>query len=187
MNYIWKLSNKRIIGVGNLGFHEFFIVSYLFLLLFFMNSLNKVQLIWNVTADPEIRQTPNWQYVANFNLATNRTWKDASWAKQDQSEFHAIVIWGKLAEIVQQYVQKWKKIYVEWRIQTRSWEDQTGQKRYKTEIIWENVILLWNPGWSSDNTDFSWFDDSHEESTWSKSKRSFPKKEEEINIEDIPF
>ncbi|EKE27964.1 MAG: hypothetical protein ACD_3C00116G0001, partial [uncultured bacterium (gcode 4)] len=112
-----------------------------------MNSLNKVQLIWNVTADPEIKQTPNGQFVANFNIATNRTWKDASWMKQDQSEFHSIVIWGKLAEIVQQYVQKGKKIYIEWRIQTRSWEDQTGQKRYKTEVVGDNIILLWGAGW----------------------------------------
>jgi single-strand DNA-binding protein len=78
-----------------------------------MNSLNKVQLIGNITADPEVRQTPNGQFVANFSLATNRTWKDASGVKQEQSEFHNVVVWGKLAEIVDQYVKKGKKIYVE--------------------------------------------------------------------------
>ena len=153
-----------------------------------MNSLNKVQLIWNVTADPEIKQTPNGQFVANFNIATNRTWKDASWMKQDQSEFHSIVIWGKLAEIVQQYVQKGKKIYVEWRIQTRSWEDQTGQKRYKTEVVGDNIILLWGAGWRGEDfwdTAFSGWDD--EDVSPSKTKKTMPKKEEEINIEDIPF
>jgi single-strand DNA-binding protein len=71
--------------------------------------------------------------------------------KQDQSEFHSIVIWGKLAEIVQQYVTKGKKIYIEGRIQTRSWEDQTGQKRYKTEIVADNIILLGNPGGKSED------------------------------------
>jgi len=152
-----------------------------------MNSLNKVQLIWNVTMDPEVKQTPNGQFVANFNIATNRTWKDASWMKQDQSEFHSIVIWGKLAEIVQQYVQKWKKIYVEWRLQTRSWEDQAGQKRYKTEIVWDNIILLGNP--SGSREDFSEISDSNfsEDISPVKTKKTTPKQEQEINIEDIPF
>lgn len=154
-----------------------------------MNSLNKVQLIWNVTADPEIKQTPNGQFVANFNIATNRTWKDTTWMKQEQTEFHSIVIWGKLAEIVQQYVQKWKKIYVEWRLQTRSWEDQAWQKRYKTEIVWDNIILLWGPGWRWDDVwDFSFSSEVIDEDVSpSKTKKASPKKEEEINIEDIPF
>lgn len=152
-----------------------------------MNSLNKVQLIWNVTADPEIRQTPNWQFVANFNLATNRTWKDASWMKQDQTEFHSIVIWGKLAEIVQQYVQKWKKIYVEWRLQTRNWEDQAGQKRYKTEIVADNIILLWNPGWRNDDAELFSTDEVPDEISPSKVKRVNTKMNDEISIEDIPF
>jgi single-strand DNA-binding protein len=153
-----------------------------------MNSLNKVQLIWNVTVDPEIRQTPNGQFVANFNIATNRTWKDSSGMKQDQSEFHSIVIWGKLAEIVQQYVTKGKKIYIEGRIQTRSWEDQTGQKRYKTEIVADNIILLGNPGGKSEDfgdTNFGSWDD--EDVSPVKTKRVTPKAEQEINIEDIPF
>lgn len=152
-----------------------------------MNSLNKVQLIWNVTMDPEVKQTPNGQFVANLNIATNRTWKDASGMKQDQSEFHSIVIWGKLAEIVQQYVQKWKKIYVEWRLQTRSWEDQTGQKKYKTEVVWDNIILLGSPSWTKE--DFVDVSDSSfsEEVTPVKTKKTTPKQEQEINIEDIPF
>ncbi|HBY75025.1 MAG: single-stranded DNA-binding protein [Candidatus Woesearchaeota archaeon] len=78
-----------------------------------MNSLNKVQLIGNLTADPEVRQTPNGQYVANFSMATNRVWKDSAGMKQEQVEFHNIVVWGKLAEIVEQYVKKGKKIYIE--------------------------------------------------------------------------
>lgn len=154
-----------------------------------MNSLNKVQLIWNVTADPEIKQTPNGQFVANLSIATNRTWKDTSWTKQEQTEFHSVVIWGKLAEIVQQYVQKGKKIYIEGRLQTRSWEDQAWQKRYKTEIVWENIIMLWAPGWRNEESpDFSFSSESIDEDVSpSKTKRSNPKAESEINIEDIPF
>ncbi|MDD2487481.1 MAG: single-stranded DNA-binding protein [Candidatus Gracilibacteria bacterium] len=151
-----------------------------------MNSLNKVQLIGNITADPEVRQTPNGQYVANFSLATNRVWKDASGAKQEQSEFHNVVVWGKLAEIVEQYVKKGKKIYVEGRLQTRSWEDQTGAKKYKTEIVADNVILLGTPGGKDESSDFS-MDYSSNESSPSKARKSSPKQEEEINIEDIPF
>lgn len=152
-----------------------------------MNSLNKVQLIWNVTMEPEVKQTPNGQFVANFNMATNRTWKDASWMKQDQSEFHSIVIWWKLAEIVQQYVQKGKKIYVEWRIQTRSWEDQAGQKRYKTEIVGDNIILLGAPGWAREDYSDSSNENFSEDVTPIKTKKTSPKQEQEINIEDIPF
>lgn len=152
-----------------------------------MNSLNKVQLIGNVTMEPEVKQTPNWQFVANLNIATNRTWKDASGMKQEQTEFHSIVIWGKLAEIVQQYVQKGKKIYIEWRLQTRNWEDQAGQKRYKTEIVADNIILLGTPGWREDSNDSFPVSSSSDEFSEPKTKKSIPKQEQEINIEDIPF
>jgi single-strand DNA-binding protein len=107
-----------------------------------MNSLNKVQLIGNMTADAEIRETPNGQKVASFNLATNRTWKDAAGAKQEQVEYHSVSAWAGLASIIEQYTGKGKKVYVEGRLQTRSWDDPSGQKRYKTEIVAENIILL---------------------------------------------
>ncbi len=151
-----------------------------------MNSLNRAQLLWNLTADPEIRQTPSWQFVANFNLATNRTWKDSSWMKQEQAEFHSVVLWWKLAEIAQQYFKKWKKIYIDWRLQTRSWEDQTWVKRYKTEIIWENIIMLWSPWGKDDNVSFSESADEIIDDMSIENKKS-SKKEESINIEDIPF
>ncbi len=151
-----------------------------------MNSLNKVQLIGNLTIDPEVKQTPNGQFVANFNLATNRVWKDSAGQKQEQTEYHAIVVWGKLAEIVQQYLWKGKKVYVEGRLSTRSWEDQTGQKKYKTEIVAESLIMLW---WKSDWVHSDVIDDN--EDFWNDEKpvkkTSAPKQEQEINIEDIPF
>lgn len=153
-----------------------------------MNSLNKVQLIGNLTADPEVRQTPNGQYVANFSMATNRVWKDSAGMKQEQVEFHNIVVWGKLAEIVEQYVKKGKKIYIEWRLQTRTWEDQAGVKKYKTEIIADNVILLGAPGGKDENSDFSSRNSEMDEDVAPrKTKSTSAKKEEEINIEDIPF
>lgn len=107
-----------------------------------MNSLNKVQLIGNMTADAEIRETPNGQKVASFSIATNRVWKDAAGAKQEQVEFHNISAWAGLASIIEQYTGKGKKVYVEGRLQTRSWDDTAGQKRYKTEVVAENIILL---------------------------------------------
>lgn len=106
-----------------------------------MNSLNRVSLIGNVTATPEIKETPSGQKVASFSLATNRTYKDASGEKQDQAEYHNIVVWGKLADITEQYVTKGKKLYIEGRIQTRSWDSDNG-KRYKTEIVVESLLML---------------------------------------------
>lgn len=154
-----------------------------------MNSLNKVQLIGNLTADPEVKQTPNGQFVANFSLATNRTWKDNAGMKQEQTEFHNVVVWGRLAEICQTYLKKGQKTYIEGRLQTRTWDDPSGQKRYKTEIVAENMIMLSSKGGSDEG--FSGGSDSQEDAPASyapaKSKKSSPKPEEEISIEDIPF
>ncbi len=105
-------------------------------------ALNRAQVIGNITADPEVRQIPSGRTVATFSVATNQTWTDASGQKQERAEFHNIVCWGKLAEIVSQYMRKGRKVYVEGRLQTRNWEGEDGVKRYKTEIIAENVIML---------------------------------------------
>ncbi len=110
-----------------------------------MISLNKVLLIGNLTNNPEIRKISNERSVASFWVATNRVWKNSAKEKQEQTEFHNVVLWWKLAEIAQHYFKKWKKIYLEWRLQTHNWEDQAWVKRYKTEIIWENLIMLWLP------------------------------------------
>ena len=145
-------------------------------------DLNKVQLIWNITQDVELKQTPNGQNVCSFSLATNRNWTDTTWIKQEVAEFHSIVLWGKLAEIAGQYLHKGKKIYIEWRLQTRSWEAQDWTKRYKTEIVWENMIMLDN----NKTWDFSQ-GSSESFSSAGAVKKSTPKQEEEISIEDIPF
>jgi len=105
-------------------------------------SLNRAQVVGNLTRDPEMRYTPNGQAVCNFGVATNRRWRDKDGNQQEQTEFHNIVAWGKLAEFSSQFLHKGNKVYVEGRLQTRSWEGQDGQKRNRTEIVMENFITL---------------------------------------------
>jgi single-strand DNA-binding protein len=106
-------------------------------------SLNKVLLIGNLTRDPELRSTPSGQSVANFDIATNRVWKDPqSGERKEAAEYHKIVVWRRLAEIAGQYLRKGSKIFLEGRMQTRSWQDQSGNKKYITEIVAENMQML---------------------------------------------
>lgn len=105
-------------------------------------SLNKVQLIGNLTRDPELKQIPGGQVVVSFGMATNFTWKDQSGERQSKAEFHNIVAWRKLAEICGQYLKKGSKVYIEGRLQTRDWEGEDGTKRYRTEITADNMIML---------------------------------------------
>jgi single-strand DNA-binding protein len=105
-------------------------------------DLNKVQLIGRNTKDIEMKVTSNGKNVASFSMATNKTYIDSEWNKQEHTEFHNIVLWWKLAEIANNYLEKWKKLYIEWRLQTRSWEGTDWVKRSKTEIVWDNIILL---------------------------------------------
>lgn len=106
-------------------------------------NLNKAMIIGNITRDPDVRQTANGATVASFSVATNFYWNDASGQRQERVEFHNIVAWRKLAEICGQYLHKGSKVYVEGRLQTRDWIDKnSGQKRYITEIVAENMIML---------------------------------------------
>lgn len=105
-------------------------------------NLNKVMIIGNLTRDPEVRNTTTGKNVASFSVATSLVWKDQSGQKQEKTEFHNIVAWARLAEIVGQYLKKGSKVYVEGRLQTRDWTGQDGVKRYRTEIIAENMIML---------------------------------------------
>lgn len=143
-------------------------------------NLNKVMLIGNVTRDPEVRKIPNGQTVASIGLATNRRWNDQSGQRQEQVEYHNIVVWRKLAEIVGQYVKKGSKIYIEGRLQTRSWDDQSGAKRYKTEIVGENLIMLDRAGSTGGDGAPA---PNQGEATQPAPNQSEP----EINVEDIPF
>ncbi len=105
-------------------------------------DLNKVMIIGRLTRDPELRSTGNGTNVASFSVATGFTWTDQSGQKKEQTEFHNVVAWRKLAEIVGQYLKKGSQVYIEGRLQTRSWEGQDGKKNYRTEIIADNMIML---------------------------------------------
>jgi len=105
-------------------------------------SLNKVQLIGNLTRDPELKYTPSGTGVCTFGLATNREWTDSSGQKQEGAEFHRIVAWGKLGEICSQLMTKGRKVYVEGRLQTRAWKSQDGADRQVTEVVIDEMILL---------------------------------------------
>ena len=107
-----------------------------------MASLNKVILIGNLGRDPEVRYTQGGGAVANLNLATNEVWNDKNGQRQERTEWHRVVVWGKRAEICSKYLSKGRQVYVEGRIQTRSWEDKDGNKRYITEVIAADVQFL---------------------------------------------
>jgi single-strand DNA-binding protein len=107
-----------------------------------MGSLNKVMLIGRLGADPEVRYTQNNTAVATLSLATSERYKDSNGEWQETTEWHRVVAWGRLAEICQQYTHKGSQIYVEGSLQTRSWEDREGQKRYTTEIKTSSIQLL---------------------------------------------
>jgi single-strand DNA-binding protein len=104
-------------------------------------NLNKVMLIGNLTRDPEIRYTPQGNAVASFVIATNREWVTGGEKKQ-AADFHNVVAWNKLAEICGQLLKKGIKVFVEGRLQTRTWQDTTGQKKYKTEVVIDDMIIL---------------------------------------------
>lgn len=107
-----------------------------------MASVNKVLLIGHLGRDPELRYTPNGTAVANFTLATNEAWTDKAGEKQERTEWHRIVVWGKQAQIVSEYLQKGKQVFVEGSLQTREWNDREGNKRQTTEIRAQRVIML---------------------------------------------
>lgn len=154
-------------------------------------NLNKVFILGNLTRDPELRQTATGQNVATFGVATNRIWSNQS-GKQTQTEFHNVVVWGRLAEIANQYLGKGRLVFVEGRLTTRTWQDQNGQKRNRTEIVAENLQLGPRLQGTSQTSNFNkpasraetipeilpevQLDDVPQEKT-----------SEEIKVEDIPF
>ena len=105
-------------------------------------GVNKVILVGNLGANPELRYTAGQQAVANLRLATTERWTDKNGQKQEATEWHRVVVWGKQAEIAGQYLTKGRQIFVEGSIRTRQWQDQQGQKRYTTEIVARNIQML---------------------------------------------
>ena len=107
-----------------------------------MSGVNKVILVGNLGANPEMRFTQGGAAVANLRLATTERWTDKQGQKQESTEWHRVVLFGKTAEIAGQYLTKGRQVYIEGRIRTRQWQDQSGQKRYSTEIVATNMTLL---------------------------------------------
>src|SRR3954462_7581628 len=110
------------------------------------SGVNKVILIGRLGADPEVRYTSGGSAVANFNMATNESWMDKEGQKKERTEWHRIVVWGKLGELCGQYLSKGRQAYVEGRLQTREWTDKEGAKRYTTEVIAQNIQFLGGQG-----------------------------------------
>lgn len=159
-----------------------------------MYSLNRATVIGNITRDPELRNTPNGQAVTSFSVATNRRWKNQATNEfQEATEYHDVVAWGKAAEFIANFLKKGNKIYVDGRLQTRSWETPDGQKQRRTEIVLENFVPLTPKGQGGmDDTSFDAMSDSSGGDVASAAPA--PKKpakeapaEDEINLEDIPF
>src|SRR5947209_11564752 len=105
-------------------------------------SVNKVILVGRLGQNPEVRYTPPGAAVANFSVATNESWTDKSGQKQERTEWHKVVVWGKLAELCNQYLAKGRQVYLEGRLQTRQWQDKDGQTKYTTEVIANTVQFL---------------------------------------------
>lgn len=147
-------------------------------------NLNKAMIIGNLTRDPEIRNTASGQMVASFSVATNLVWTDQSGQQQKKVEFHNVIAWRRLAEICSKYLRKGSKVYIEGRLQTTDWTGQDGVKRYKTEIVAENMIMLDNrsgnnlPGSENEGG-------SNREEIIEIPEESID--DEEIKIENIPF
>lgn len=112
-------------------------------------DLNKVMLIGRLAADPELRAVPSGQSLVQFRVATNRQWNDAQGQQQSQVEFTSVVAWGKLADLAHQYLRKGRQVYVEGRLQTRSWTDRQNVKHWRTEVVAENLIFLGAPSVAS--------------------------------------
>ncbi|MES2931789.1 MAG: single-stranded DNA-binding protein [Patescibacteria group bacterium] len=153
--------------------------------------LNKVLLYGNLTRDPELKALPSGQQVASFGLATNRSFKNKEGAQQEQTEFHNIVAFGRTAEVMGQYLKKGRPIYVEGRIQTRSW-DKDGVKQYRTEIVVDTFQFGAQAGGDGQRSGGYAAGPAQTESAPQQQAPSDPGAdiqypEEEINPEDIPF
>ena len=161
-------------------------------------DLNRATIIGRLTRDPETRTTPNGQTVVNFSVATSFAWKDQGGNPKEITEFHNVVAWRKLAEIIAQYLHKGSKVYIDGRLQTRSWDGQDGVKRYRTEIIADNMIMLDSKGASQTGYAPSEPAPTTNETVLVEEPASPQKpqedvsseasaKEEVISVEDIPF
>ncbi len=154
-------------------------------------NLNKVQLIGRLTRDPEVRTTQSGQTVTTIGLATNRNWTDKNGQKQEQSEYHNIVLWGKLGEIAGQYLVKGQEAYFEGRLQTRKYQAKDGTDRYTTEIIAENMQMGAKPQGTQYNAGRPAQPAAEKTAQQTPSSEDIPTINlddvDDVNIEDVPF
>lgn len=144
-------------------------------------DLNRTTILGRLTRDPEVRTTTTGKTVASLTVATGRVWTDQAGQKQEQTEFHNCVLWTRLGEIAGQYLAKGRRVYMEGRLQTRDWVGNDGVKRYRTELVVENMIMLDSPRGNASGAP-----------TGASSNETPPPadaggNEEEIRVEDIPF
>lgn len=161
-------------------------------------SLNRVQLIGNLTRDPELRYTPQGTAVCSFGIATNRSWTTETGEKKEEAEFHRIVAWNKLAELCSQFLTKGKKVYLEGRLSTRTWNAQDGSQKSTTEIIISDMILIDGAGSRPASAKSDEEEEAEEKPAPKKSKKQEKEDEntssepvrgegEEVAPDDIPF
>lgn len=148
--------------------------------------INKALIYGNLTRDPELRSLPSGIQVTSFSVATNRVWKDKNGAKQESTDFHNIVVFGRQAETAAQYLKKGSGVFVEGRMQTRSWDDKDGQKKYRTEVVADRVQFGPRTGGYSEGQN-SGAAGKKKESSDNSSDEAIEYPKEEINPDDIPF
>ncbi|PIR96412.1 MAG: single-stranded DNA-binding protein [Candidatus Doudnabacteria bacterium CG10_big_fil_rev_8_21_14_0_10_42_18] len=155
-------------------------------------DLNKVMIIGRLTRDPELRTTPSGINVCQLGVATNFVYNNQQTGqKVENVEYHNIVLWRKLGEIANQYLKKGRRVYIEGRLQTRSWDGKDGQKKYRTEIVGDNMIMLDSGGAGGQRQENAGNEEppAPEEAPQSPAKEDIPtiQQDEDINVEDIPF
>lgn len=152
-------------------------------------SLNRVQLIGNLTRDPELRYTPNGTAVCSFAVATNRNWTTDSGEKKEEVEFHRIVAWNKLAELCSQFLTKGRKVYLEGRLQTRQWQAQDGTQKQSTEVVISDMILVDSkrPATGEETEEEPKENGEKKQEVKDESPEPAENKEEEVAPDDIPF
>lgn len=168
-------------------------------------SLNKVQLIGNLTRDPELRYTPTGTAVCTFTIATNRSWTTDTGEKHEETDFHRVVAWNKLAELCSQFLVKGRKVYVEGRLSNRSWTGQDGQQKTTTEVVIDDMLLLDSmrrgddahptPAKPAPKEESAPIEDEPKKASAKSEVRVAPKKEEKkpssdsenVDFDDIPF
>lgn len=155
-----------------------------------MGTVNKVIIVGNLGRDAEVRYTPGGAAVATLSLATTDIWNDKAGQRQEKTEWHRVVLWGKQAETLAEYLTKGRQIYVEGRLQTRQWDDKDGNKRYTTEIRSDRVVLLGGRGGSTGEGSGGGGDYGSPRSSGSSSSSSTsdgPPGPPELTEDDIPF